>query len=32
MNFGVQLYRNVERPSTAADTQIRVVVALLFPK
>jgi hypothetical protein len=32
MNIGVQFYRNVERPSNGAETQIRVVVALLFPK
>ena len=32
MNLGVQFYRNVERPDNAAETQIRVIVALLYPK
>ncbi len=32
MSLGIQLYRNVERPSNAAETQIRAVVSFLFPK
>ncbi len=31
MNIGVQFYRNVERPTGAAETQIRAVIALLYP-
>jgi hypothetical protein len=32
MSLGLQLYRNVERPSSAAETQIRAAVSYLFPK
>ena len=32
MVLGVQFYRNVERPSSGAETQIRAVVSFLYPK
>lgn len=31
MNIGVQLYGNVEHPDAAAATQLRFVLALLYP-
>lgn len=32
MSFAAQFYRNVEHPSSGAETQIRVVVSFLYPK